>query len=132
LPGKDFQTKTKNNMGQNFLKKISDKVADKFEDIKERKFKQMISDFVAPLVEPKINDFFDHLNKLQINGRLYNVKFEFSNDIINAVVSHEQNGLTTIIISIHIERGDLLDMMTDFKKIELLISQIKDKIENNG
>lgn len=118
-------------MGQNFLKKISDKVADKFEDIKERKFKQMISDFVAPLVEPKINDFFDHLNKLQINGRLYNVKFEFSNDIINAVVSHEQNGLTTIIISIHIERGDLLDMMTDFKKIELLISQIKDKIENN-
>lgn len=112
-------------MEGNILSRLQNKVADKFNDLKSRKMKQMIEEFVLPLVEPKLNEFFDLINKLQRDGSELSLTLTYSNDYLIIIVGKVLKTEYSEILSFKVERGDLINLAFDEKKIDEIISKLK-------
>lgn len=118
-------------MGANFLSNIQEKVSDKFNEIKTRKMKQMIEEFVLPIIEPKMNDFFDLIDKLQKNDENYSLTLTYQNDYLHFHIKKVVNYQLTEA-TIKIERSELINLAFDEKKLNEIISQLKTITEDGN
>ncbi len=112
-------------MERNFLERLQNKVTDKFNDIKSRKMKQMIEEFVLPIVEPKLNEFFDLIDNLQRDGSEYSLTLTYSGDYLNIIISKVIKSDYFEVLNFKVERGDLINLAFDEKKLEEIISKLK-------